>query len=86
MIFDSGGRFLRQDEVGRWVPVGWEMSRDKVSHSFQNQRRLAEKANEYLAKTKAGAGPNRMHEQCQNRRNEMQNEQNTCPLTFEMIV
>ncbi|KAL3916514.1 MAG: hypothetical protein SGARI_007941 [Bacillariaceae sp.] len=43
VIFNGGGRFLRQDDLGRWIPVDLEQSRDKVSHSFRNQKRLSQK-------------------------------------------
>jgi hypothetical protein len=43
VIYDSGGRFLRQDDIGRWVPIDIDEARDKVSHSFRNQRRLYNK-------------------------------------------
>jgi len=41
VIYDNGGRFLKQDGFGRWVPVDPEVARDKVSHSFRNQKRLS---------------------------------------------
>jgi len=40
VIYDNGGRFLKQDGFGRWIPVDPEVARDKVSHSFRNQKRL----------------------------------------------
>ena len=39
-IYNKGGRFLKQDPYGRWIPVDPEVARDKVSHSFRNQKRL----------------------------------------------
>ncbi len=41
VIYDNGGRFLKQDGFGRWIPVDPEVARDKVSHSFRNQKRLS---------------------------------------------
>ena len=41
VIYDNGGRFLKQDGLGRWIPVDPEVARDKVSHSFRNQKRLS---------------------------------------------
>jgi len=41
VIYDNGGRFLKQDSYGRWIPVDPEVARDKVSHSFRNQKRLS---------------------------------------------
>jgi len=40
-IHSKGGRFLKQDLYGRWIPVEPEVARDKVSHSFRNQKRLS---------------------------------------------
>jgi hypothetical protein len=40
-IHNKGGRFLKQDAYGRWIPVDPEVARDKVSHSFRNQKRLS---------------------------------------------
>jgi len=45
VIYDNGGRFLKQDGFGRWIPVDPEVARDKVSHSFRNQKRLSSIAN-----------------------------------------
>jgi hypothetical protein len=45
-VKDGGGRFLRQDSIGRWIPVDLDMARDKVSHSFRNQKRLSQKTND----------------------------------------
>lgn len=42
VIYDNGGRFLKQDGFGRYIPVDPEVARDKVSHSFRNQKRLSE--------------------------------------------
>jgi hypothetical protein len=53
VIFDGGGRFVQQDSVGRWMPVDLEMSRDKVSHSFRNQRRLSQKGNTAFSPAKS---------------------------------
>ncbi|KAL3939101.1 MAG: hypothetical protein SGARI_001493 [Bacillariaceae sp.] len=58
VIFDGGGRFLRQDSLGRWVPVDLEMTRDKVSHSFRNQRRLSQKSNGTSLPPAAASKPN----------------------------
>lgn len=41
VIYDNGGRFLKQDRFNRWIPVDPEVARDKVSHSFRNQKRLS---------------------------------------------
>jgi len=41
VIYDNGGRFLKLDGFGRWIPVDPEVARDKVSHSFRNQKRLS---------------------------------------------
>lgn len=41
VIYDNGGRFLKQDGQDRWIPVNPEIARDKVSHSFRNQKRLS---------------------------------------------
>lgn len=41
VIYDNGGRFLKRDGFGRWIPVDREVARDKVSHSFRNQKRLS---------------------------------------------
>jgi hypothetical protein len=49
-IHVGGGRFLQQDLVGRWTPVDIDMARNKVSHSFRNQKRLSKmKTNETVA-------------------------------------
>jgi len=40
-IYDNGSRFIKQDSFGRWIPVGREVARDKVSHSFRNKKRLS---------------------------------------------
>jgi hypothetical protein len=37
MIRDIGGRFLKQGEAG-WMEVADDTARDKISHSFRNQR------------------------------------------------
>jgi hypothetical protein len=37
MIRDTGGRFLKQVEAG-WMEVADDTARDKISHSFRNQR------------------------------------------------
>ena len=42
VIYDNGGRFLKQDGFGLYIPVDPEVARDKVSHSFRNQKRLSE--------------------------------------------
>ena len=42
-IYDDGRRFVKQDTSrgpNCWIPVGREIARDKVSHSFRNKRRL----------------------------------------------
>jgi predicted nucleic acid-binding protein len=36
-IKDSGGRFLKQVELG-WIEVGDVMARKKISHAFRNLR------------------------------------------------
>lgn len=41
-IYDGGGRFLRRDPLGRWIPIDQDMARDKVSHSFRNHKRLSQ--------------------------------------------
>lgn len=41
VIYDNGGRFLKKDSFDRWIPVDPEVVRDKVSHSFRNQKRLS---------------------------------------------
>jgi hypothetical protein len=41
VIYDNGGRFLKKDGFDRWIPVDPEVARDKVSHSFRNQKRLS---------------------------------------------
>jgi len=45
VIYDNGGRFLKQDGFKRWIPVDPDVARDKVSHSFRNQKRLSTGAN-----------------------------------------
>ncbi|KAG7369583.1 hypothetical protein IV203_027329 [Nitzschia inconspicua] len=58
-IYDGGGRFLRQDPLGRWIPIDQEVARDKVSHSFRNQKRLSQiKADGVVDK---GQALNRIH-------------------------
>ena len=40
-IHSKGSRFVKQDSYGRWIPVDPQIARDKVSHSFRNQKRLS---------------------------------------------
>jgi hypothetical protein len=57
-IYDEGGRFLRQDSIGRWVPIDQDSARDKVSHSFRNQKRLSKIKSD---QADGGGTTNRIH-------------------------
>lgn len=54
---DSGGRFLKQDDVG-WVEIDDDAARYKVSHTFRNHR-IAARTQE---KKKIGIDHRRKHE------------------------
>lgn len=53
IIHESGGRFLKWDEVGGWSVADDETARDKISHWFRNQRRSKPDKNNTREETKA---------------------------------